>query len=177
MLCGLLTAISVSAVWILIQIGWMHIRPAENRIRAMTIGYLISLFFVYAVYRFVPFDSWFTASAGGEAWGIGLFHAYFFHLLIFLLYAECFYHVERAVTLRILIELMEYPEEYVPVSVITKQYNVGDMIGTRLEVLQSHHFVQKTDDGYMLQPKGMLFAKIMQVTVWIFQSKPQSERV
>jgi len=177
MVFGLLTAVLVSLIWIVVQIAWMHFDPVENRIRAMTIGYLLSLPFVYIGYHYLPFIEYLGDVCVGEAWALGLLNAYFLHLLIFLLYVECFYHVERAVTLRILIEIMEYPEQDVPLQFITGHYNVKDMISARMAVLEAHHFIKETPSGYVLLRKGRLFAILMLISVWIFQSKPQSERV
>ena len=59
---------------------------------------------------------------------------------------------------------------------IRKEYNLGDMIKQRLQVLQEHKFIRQDGDRWYLQPKGQLFARTMQASSWIYQSKSQRER-
>ncbi len=171
MASGLLIALVVTLVWVSLQIGLMHLRPAENRIRSMTQGYLISLPFVYVAYR------WFATPAPGEAWAMGLVHAYLLHLLLYFFYVEGFYHVERAVTLRFLTEIMKQPGGQTRLADIMKHYNVREMVERRLEVLQQHQFVERRGDAWLLKPKGMVFARMMQFSSWVYQSKGQSDRL
>src|SRR5437868_6962106 len=107
MLGGVLVAIVVSAIWIVVQILVTRFRPGCRGFRAILGGYVLSLPLVLGVYWFLP-----LTSPGTWTWLVGhehpisaLFHAYFGHLLIFFLYVECYYHVERSVTLRLLIEI------------------------------------------------------------------------
>ncbi len=175
MVAGVLTALLATALWMGAQIGWMHVRPAENRIRSMTMGYVFSLPLVGLGYAWLPWPAAIGPGAGEESWWVGFIHAYVWHLLLFLCYCECFYHVERAVSLRFLIELLRHPAG-VSVEEIRGRYNVRDMISTRLEVLREHHFVECRDGLWRLQPKGLFFARAMQLSAWIFQSEAQYER-
>ena len=176
MTLGLLAASLVSFVWIAAQMILMHIKPAENRIRSMTAGYLLSLPLVYVAVRHLPWPDLVPAGAPVPHPLQPLLHAYVFHLLVFLLYCECFYHVERAVSLRFLIEILRRGGE-VKLTDITEQYNVADMIERRLEALTLHNFVERDGDGWRLKPKGLFFARAMQFSNWIFQSKGQSDRL
>ena len=106
MAAGLFIAVIVTLAWVVLQIGLMHVRPAENRIRSMTLGYVISLPFVFVAYRWLPLPASIASASAGESWAMGLILAYLLHLLLYFCYVECFYHVERAVTLRFLTEIM-----------------------------------------------------------------------
>lgn len=175
---GLLAAVLTTIAWVLAQVGWMHIRPAQNRFKAMLAGYLASLPLVWVIVRFPAAAPLAARWAEGEASWTPLFHAYLFHLLQFLLYVECFYHVERSVTLRFLVEIQQRDTGAgATFADITGEYNIREMILRRMEVLQENHFVELRDGRWFLKPKGRLFATAMQISTWIFQSDPQSERI
>ena len=50
---GVFAAVVVSLVWIILQNLLMFVRPAENRFKAMLTGYILSLPFVFFVYRWL----------------------------------------------------------------------------------------------------------------------------
>lgn len=174
MMRGLLTAVIVTTIWITIQILWMHVKPAKNRFKAMLLGYVLSLPFVIAAYEWLPGAA---AIPLHEPWGIGLFFAYFLHLLLFFLYVECFYHVERSVTLRFLVEILQRSPPGAGMDEILAEYNVDNMIRTRLVVLEENNFIERREGTWRLKPKGARLAKIMRVTAWIYQSASQADRL
>jgi hypothetical protein len=174
---GVVIALLVSAAWMSLQLAAMHVWPARNRLRVKFFCYLASLPFVYILYRWMPMPVAIARDPAREAYAMGLFHAYFLHLLMFLLYAECFFHIERAVTLRFMIEIMRHPAEATPLTDITRQYGIEHMIGTRLKVLEQKNFIEKRDGRWHLKPKGLLFAKAMRVSNWVYQSAPQDQRM
>jgi hypothetical protein len=170
---GVMVATVVSVAWILVQNLIMHLRPAENRFGAMLLGYLLSLPFVFLAYRWLP---GFTEAVSVESPTMGLFHAYFFHLLLFLFYAECFYHVERSVTFRLLVELLQSGPGGLPLQAIQSRYTVDEMVEQRLEVLRTNGFLKREGDIWRLQPKGLFLASVTEALSWVFQSKAQYER-
>lgn len=174
MIRGLLTAGIVTVVWMCIQIIWMHIKPAENRFKAMCLGYCISLPFVYMAYQWMP---GLTNIPLHEPWGIGLFFAYFIDLLLFLLYVECFYHVERSVTLRFLVEILQRSPPGVRMEQILAGYNMDSMIRTRLKALEENNFIELKEGKWRLKSKGIRLAKAMRFTAWIYQSVGQADRL
>jgi hypothetical protein len=177
MVHGVIVAAMVSFVWILLQNWLMHVRPAENRFQSILSGYLVSLPTVFLAYRWIPpFSARIAESMITESPLMGIFHAYFFHLLVFFCYAECFYHVERSVTLRLLVELLQHGDEGVHLSAIQARYSVGDMIRQRLDVLQDRGFLDRQGDAWRLRPKGLLLARATAVLSWLFQAPMQHER-
>lgn len=171
---GILTAVIITAVWITIQIIWMHIRPAQNRFNAMLLGYVVSLPFVIVAFEWLP---GLAAIPLTEPWGIGLFFAYFIHLLLFFLYVECFYHIERSVTLRFLVEILQRSPPGARMEQILSAYNVDNMICARLKALGENNFIEYWERKWRLQPKGARLAKVMRVSVWIYQSVSQIDRL
>jgi len=172
---GILIAVIVSLSWILIQNALMFVHPAENRFRAMVLGYIVSLPFVWVAYHWLPLFRP-TGAAELESPVLGIFHAYFFHMLLFFFYVECFYHVERSVTLRLLVELLEHGSEGVPLQGIQGRYPVEGMVQQRLEILRDRGFIELQDDSWHLCSKGLWLARVMVVISWIYRSKGQHER-
>ncbi|HBA83880.1 MAG TPA: hypothetical protein DCZ95_07295 [Verrucomicrobia bacterium] len=173
---GLLTAIIVSAAWMLVHLLLMQRRPAENRFKAMTVCWLFSLPFIPAFYFLAP--SGLTphpADVGDSIW-MGLLQAGLSSVLLYFLFVECFYHVERAVTLRILIELLNDAKSNPTIESVRSKYDVDEMIRRRLDVLADRHFIARRDDRWHLLPKGRLFARTMQFSCWLFQCKGQKDR-
>jgi hypothetical protein len=171
---GVIVAVMVSAAWIVVQNLVMHVRPTENRFLAMVVGYLVSLPFVFVVYRWLPP---LAPVSGTESPALGFFHAYLLHLLLFLCYGECFYHVERSVTLRLLVEILQHGDKPASLKAIQSRYNVEGMIRERMEVLRVNRFVARVDDSWRLLFKGQLLARITVAAAWTFQIKPQHERL
>ncbi len=143
----------------------------------MVIAFAASLPFVYAAWRLLAVLPHIAGSAAMEAPGMGLFHAYLLHVLIFFCFVECFYHVERAVTLRMLIEILEAPKRAKALRELSSEYTIEEMIGRRMEVLEQNSFVRSENGRWKLTPKGRLFAVGMLASSWIFQSRGQQERI
>lgn len=174
---GLIVCLLMSLAWSGLHVIAMHIRPTEKRFHAMFLAWALSLPFIALAYFFLPLPAAVASVGAGEQPGMGLFHAYLFHLLLFFLFVECFYHVERSVTLRFLIEILRQPQGRARLEDIRNMYHVGDMVERRLEALQDHHFITKRGEHWQLLPKGRFYARAMQFSAWVFQSKGQSERL
>jgi hypothetical protein len=161
----------VSIAWIVLQNLAMHVRPVVDRFKVMVVGYLLSLPFVFLGCRWIPPVVPDTGAA--MVW----FHAYFFHLLLFMFYVQCFYHIERSVTFRLLVEILKSGQDGLPLPALQSQYSVDEMIKQRLEVLRQNGFLDKRGDGWTLRPKGRLLARVTLALSWVFQSKGQHERL
>jgi len=174
---GVFAAVVVTLAWVLLQNLLMFVRPAENRFRAMLTGYILSLPFVYPVYRSLPALGFVDAGgAATESPYMGLFHAYLFHLLLFFFYVECFYHVERSVSLRLLVELLKQGDAGAPLQEIQGRYPVESMIQQRLDVLRDRGFIELRNGSWHLCLKGELLAQVTVTMSWLFQAKGQHER-
>lgn len=171
---GLIVALTVSFGWILIQNLFMHVHPAENRMLAMVSGYLLSLPFVFVLYRCMPP---LTGDVPFEAFAMGLINAYVLHMMLFFQYGNCFYHVERSVTIRLLIELLKHGDRGVALDTVQTQYSLDEMIQQRMEVMRDRGLVEQHENSWHLRPKGLLLARISIVGSWLFQMKGQHERM
>jgi hypothetical protein len=154
----------------------MHTSPSPKRLRSMTVSYLLFVPLTVPILR-VCRNHWLPLSCGENEW-VGVVHAVLFGLLFFLLFVECFYHIERSVTLRLLVEILAR-ETGAPVSLrdIQAEYSVEDMVARRLELLRSRKFVAHGPAGWYLCRKGVLFAQAMRASCRLFQSQTQDERL
>src|SRR6266404_6035961 len=160
MLGGALVAAVVSTLWIVVQICLTRLGAGRSGFKAMFTGYIISLPFVYVLYWLAPLvfpNAWIWLAGREHPLGI-LFHAYLGHLLIFFLYVECFYHIERSVTLRLLIEIRDQPGVEPTTREISTNYNVDDMIEQRLAVLEANRYLERSGGRFRLLPRGRSFA-------------------
>lgn len=173
MLHGLLAGGVSTLFWVAAQNVWMHIRPTPRRFHAIVLGYIVSLPLVFFVYRGLPV--WWQPAPGEEPL-MGWIHAYVLHFLLFAFYGECFFHVERSVTLRLLVEILHAGPEGADLEGLRCQYPVGDMIAQRLEVLRENGFVCLEGDRWLLLPKARRVVWFAILGNWLFRAAPQNER-
>jgi hypothetical protein len=175
MLTGVLAALLGFALCVLGHLVAMHRRPTMGRLGAMTrafaLGFPVTLLLVPAL-RAVG-GGWDGAEHPALAWIV----AVLLHGLLFFLFVECFYHIERSVTLRLLVELLEHPHGAATGVEIMRDYSVDDMIRRRLEDLIRNRWVEESGGRFRLTEKGRRFATVMRTSIWIYQSKPQNERL
>lgn len=174
MLTGIILAISSSALWITIQIIWLHIRPAENRFKAMLIGYLASLPVLLGALC-LPFIIDLHNRLTAEPYGLAILHAFLLQTLIFFFYVECYYHIERAITFRILIEIAQKPEG-IPTGSLQQNYSLAEMISTRMNVLKARNFVYEQEGRWRLRIKGRVFARLMHIILGLYRAQSQKDR-
>ncbi|HWB58598.1 MAG TPA: hypothetical protein VG733_03860 [Chthoniobacteraceae bacterium] len=173
---AVIASFSVTALWIAAHLVAMHMRPAKGRMGAMFKAWLLSLPVLVIVLLLLNNIEVFRVALNGHESGLlSWFLAAVLHLLLFFLFVECFYHVERSVTLRLLVEIQiaGHPS----IETIMKDYSVDDMILRRIEAMERSGFITKSGEGWVLLPKGAAYAKIMGLSCWIFQSKTQDERM
>ena len=170
---GILTALVSTLFWVVIQNLWMHIRPHPQRFQAIVGGYVFSLPLVYFAYRWMPV--WFEASPE-EAPALGWVHAYLLHFLLFAFYGECFFHVERSVTLRLLVEILHAGPKGVDLESLRSQYPVGQMVAQRLEVLRKNGFVCQESGRWRLREKARFLARFAALGNWLLRASAQNER-
>ena len=174
MLTALILVIPLSFLWIILHIVWMHIHHADNRFSAMLNGFLLSLP-VLLIALWCPQTRAFHAALSPEPYGLVIFHAALAHVLIFFCFVECFYHIERAVTFRMLIEIAAH-EEGIPVAALKQDYHISEMIATRMNTLMERQFVYEKDGRWHLLPKGRWFARLMHFTLWLYNAQSQKDR-
>ena len=175
---AVISSFAVTLLWIVGHLVAMHIRPAAGRMGAMARAWLASLpVLLVVLVALNRMDKLVIALNGQEHPLLSYFHALLLHVLLFFLFVECFYHIERSVTLRLLVEIDAATSAKPTVGYIMKDYSVDDMITRRLAAMEQSGFIKRAGDKWVLAGKGRSFAKIMGLSCWIFQSKPQNERL
>ncbi len=177
MLTGLLASFVTTLLWMIVCIFLMHCHPPSPRFKLMLRSFIFSLPFLGLFLFLLQHQSDLVEKLNGaEAPFLAYLIAFILHFLFFFFFVECFYHVERSVTLRLLIEIHE---SLTPLSVSTlmRDYSVNDMIKRRLENMLSSKWIYRENDQWRLTSKGLWLARIMHISCWIFQSKPQNKRL
>lgn len=177
MLSGLLASLLVTFFWIIACIVFMHCYPTAHRFRIMTKSFCCSLpllwFFVFLLQHQPTIIERLN---GHESPILAYFMALLMHFLFFFFVVECFYHIERSVTLRLLIEIQQHPSS-LTISDLMKNYSVDDMIMRRLQDMAKNGWSYYENDRWKLTPKGHYLALLMHFSCWLFQSKPQNKRL
>ena len=173
MLHGLLTALVSTLLWVSLQNLWMHVRPSPRRFRAIVTGYLMSIPLVFLVYQWMPVC---CETSPQEAPGLGWLQAYLLHFLLFAFYGECFFHVERSVTLRLLVEIRDSGPAGADLDSLRAQYPVGNMVSQRLDVLRENGFLKYEQSRWQLLPKARFLARMAIIGNWLFRAAAQNER-
>ena len=175
---AIISSFGVTAIWILVHLISMHLKPAQRRMVAMTRVFVLSIPVLLATLAVLNHSKKIVLVLNGnESVLMSYIFALLIHLLLFFLFVECFYHVERSVTLRLLIEIQTFQSGKPTIDAIMKDYSVDDMIRRRLEDMSRNGFVRKSNGAWVLSSKGRAMAGIMNFSSWIFQSKPQNERL
>lgn len=166
----------VSVLWIVAHLVAMHISPTKSRMPAMLKGWLLSLPVMIATLALLNHAPGLVKVLNGaEAPALSWICALALHLLLFFLFVECFYHFERSVTVRLLIEIDAAQDP--SINAIMKDYSVDDMIRRRLDDMERGALITKSGDHWILSGKMGKLARVMAFSCWLYQSKPQNERL
>lgn len=178
MAIGILAALLATLTWVVAHLLHMHRSPAKDRLAKMFRAFAATLPLALALTAaLLHHPEWRVALAGTEHPASAYGMAALMHVLFFFCYVECFYHVERAVTLRMVIEIQRHPGGPPTIPQLMSTYGVDDMIRRRLEDLKRNGFLEFDGHLWRLTAKGRLFASVMRVSNAIFNSKPQNERL
>jgi len=156
----------------------MRRKPTKKRLGAMTTAFLPGFpLALFAVFVLRSWGDWPASLDGHEHPLLPYILVPVLHLLLYFLFVECFYHIERSVTLRLLIELHEHPRNAATTKEIMRDYSVDDMIRRRLDDLVRNRWVEESGGRFRLTEKGRRLARLMRTSIWVYQSKPQNERL
>ena len=170
-------SIAVTCLWVFAHLFRMQCNPVSHRLASMIRMFLLSLpFLMTAVFLMENQPVLADALNGLESPILAYCYALILHILLFFLFVEIFYHVERSVTLRLLLEIHEAHQKPT-VAALMHDYSVDDMIVRRLQDMAAAGWARQSDGKWKLSPKGNKLAALMRLSCWLFQSKPQNERL
>lgn len=94
------------------------------------------------------------------------------HLLLFCTTMQCYYYVDRPITLRILVELSKRPGERLFLKELQSLYSVPFMVAKRLEILSDSAYITRRDEKWFLTRKGIFFARIFRLGGRVLGTRP-----
>jgi hypothetical protein len=158
---GLLLSVAITAVWGVAVIARLHQRTPQ-RIFRMMVSAFIPTIPVYGVLYWVtpPGLGVLPARLTLTPVALGFWNGLLFHLLFFLTIVQCFYHVNRSITLRLLTEFERASGHFLTVAELSKVYGLDQMIQNRVEAMAQNHFIEHRGGRYYLARKGQVFARI-----------------
>jgi hypothetical protein len=175
---AVIASLAVTMLWIAVHLVLIRLVAARRRFQAMIRDFLLSLpVLVVAVGWLGGQPALVTALNGQESPWLPWIIAPLTHLLLFFLFVECFYHVERSITLRFLLEIDHAVDRKPSPEKITAEYHVDDMISRRLADMAANGWITREGERWRLSLQGRRLAALMRLSCWIFQSKPQNERI
>lgn len=166
MVKGWVISVFMIVVWVAAQLSLFHGRHPRQLFRTMTFLFIPSLPVYAAGYLLMPPDLGFLPK--GLVQGpplLGLLNGLMLHLLLYATYVACFYYIERPLTLRILIALLQDPQRKWTLSEIKTVYRLGYLIRRRLEAMETGGLLTKRGEKYFLTPKGR------RVGQWLYRGR------
>jgi len=160
MLKGILLSLVLSAAWITVHIILFHLRRPEKMFKALLCLFAPTMP-LFAICYFLTPDNLYLlpATCSRTPASLGVVNGLFVHLLLFGTYVEFFYYVTRAVTLRILVEVLTRGGAHVGLGEIQGEYNISTMVLSRLEAMVENGFVHVMHGNYYNTPKGHRYAR------------------
>lgn len=159
MLKGYLLSTGLIIFWILAQITVYHIFQPKKKFWTMTLLFIGTLPFYAFFYFFTPSDVFFLPSSLSQTPVLlGFLNGFILHVLLYGTFVECFYYVDRPLTLRMLVEVLQAPGRTLTLSELQTRYSFREMIRSRLEVMVHNRYLSEQRQIYSLTTKGRIFA-------------------
>jgi hypothetical protein len=92
--------------------------------------------------------------------------------LLYLTWVQCYYHVDRSITLRLITEFARTSTRSLTVDEIEAVCGLQTLIGTRLDALLHHGFLVRQEGRYYQTPLGISAARLGQLARRIIRLKP-----
>lgn len=159
MLKGILLSLLLTAAWIGAHIVIFRLRRPVKMFRTLLLLFALTVPLFPLVYMATPPDLGFLSARVSEtSFPLGLLNGMFIHCFLFVTYAEFFYYVTRAVTLRILIEI--FKRGNATLSDIQREYSVDTMVHDRLDAMGHNGFVLRHGERFLVTAWGAWCARL-----------------
>ena len=171
MLKGMLISIALTIAWVMAHIILFRLKRPGNLCAAMVILFVLTVPLFIVVYVLTPADLFILPAALSRtppALGVG--NGLVVHGLLFLTYIACFYYLTRAVTLGILVEILDRGGCAMNIEEMKAAYNIEHMVRYRLEALEQAGLVRKAGGSYLCTPRGRRYARISLLCRRVFGS-------
>jgi hypothetical protein len=157
MLKGIILAGLLIAAWALVQGMVFQLRAPQKAFASMVAWYAPYLPAYVLLYRLTPPDLGFLSerfACAGHA--LGFLNGLALLVLLFLTGVLFYYHADRSITVRLLIELARAPQQRLSLDQLQTVCGVDVLMQDRLESMALNGFLVLRDGRYHLAPKGRL---------------------
>lgn len=172
MLKGLLLSAVLITAWIVVQGVVFHVAAPRKAFSSMVMcfGPTVPLYLI--LYYVTPADLGFLSGEFAEAdWRLGLGNGLVVHVLLFLTAALFYYHADRSITVRLLIELARAPEQRLTLAEMQAMCGVEVLMQDRLDIMVLNGFLAARGDRFVLTPKGWIGGSVGLVARKILRMK------
>lgn len=157
MLKGLVLAGLLVATWAVVQGTVFQLRAPRKAFASMVAWFAPMLPAYVLLYLLTPPDlGFFSERFALAATTLGLLNGLIVLVLLFLTGVLFYYHADRSITVRLLIELARAPQQRLSLDQLQAVCGVEVLMQDRLETMAINGFLVQRDGRYHLAPKGRL---------------------
>jgi len=173
MLKGLLLSVLVISVWGIVQLGVFHALHPRSALKSMIGSFLPALPAYLLLYLATPPTFGILPDRlAATAVPLGMLNGMLILVLLFLTCVQFYYHLNRAISLRILIEFERAAGRSMTLDQIERACSLGSLIGGRLEALVAYGLVFRFGEYYHLGPGGRIAAAVGRIARRVIRLKP-----
>lgn len=157
MLKGILLAWTLVWIWAALQGVVFQLRAPEKAFASMVRCFAPMPVAYVALHRLTPADLGILPErAMGGAGALSLLNGLALLILLFLTGVLFYYHADRSITVRLLIEMARSPQQCMTLDQMQAVCGVEVLMHDRLRTMAMNGFLEERDGRYHLAPKGRL---------------------
>lgn len=157
MLKGLILAGLLIAIWVLVQGTVFQLRAPQKAFASMVAWFAPMVPAFVPLYVLTPADLGFLPERFARAApALGLLNGLAMLVLLFLTGVLFYYHADRSITVRLLIELARAPQQCLSLDQLQAVCGVEVLMQDRLDTMAMNGFLVRRGGSYHLAPKGRL---------------------
>lgn len=157
MLKGIILAGLLIAAWALVQGLVFQLRAPQKAFASMVAWFAPAVPAFVLLYLLTPVDLGFLPERfTGATPALGLLNGLALLILLFLTGVLFYYHADRSITVRLLIELARAPQQRLSLAQLQEVCGVEVLMEDRLDSMAMNGFLVRHNGRYHLAPKGHL---------------------
>ena len=163
MLRGIVLAFCCFILFLIIHFGIFHTCKVKNRFRTLTIIFY-SLFPVYLLlYLLIPEDVFLPVNQLSTLdTVVALINGMLIYMFLWFGYCQFYFVVDRAISVRIMIEVENAPGKKLTADQIRQVYDLDDMLSRRLQQVLEQKYVTVNSGSYSNTQKGRFEGLVFQ---------------
>lgn len=157
MLKGIILAGLLIAIWALVQGMVLQLRAPQKAFASMVAWFAPMVPAFVLIHLLTPADLGFLPERFARAApALGLLNGLALLVLLFLTGVLFYYHADRSITVRLLIELARAPQQCLSLDQLQAVCGVEVLMQDRLDTMAMNGFLVRCGGSYHLAPKGRL---------------------